>query len=299
MGYKIFFLPNLEKQTFDWNSSVIKDKELEKRFNYFQMYIAKELIKKDIKFLMTDKVSRDNLLHYAAISTCKYTNTVSKLYDHGEAGHCFDNDIYNRGIFDVWYITNIQMHDYISNKIKEFDLKTMYMHWNRPKKKVKKKKHNRFTIMFAPMFTSDERMVHLLPETIKYKIKKEMLEVFQYMIDKYNVRVIYKKFSAGEENDDCIKELIEMKYPKIELVDGKKFNKCLSISDMMITDCISTTFFDALYNNIEPLVLLHHRTIPLIPRIEERYNRFIRWHYNIDDIQQVVENYYKEINKCY
>jgi len=278
----IKFLP-LKYEKFDWRYLDF-DKE---KFKLMVSGIKIWLLNNNINYLVVDKLTRDNLYPHAALEAANSIINLETIYlDHGDTGTYHPYIVYDRIMnYDYFYANDSSIRKHMEEEVKKYGSNIKIREWQRPMPKVKRKIDKKI-IMYAPQFPTGDRFPQLFPEIIRYKHRIKILTELNILGD---YKVIYKCFSKGNEIYDPTPDFIRdnLKYIKIE--NKNNFNKLLSKTSYFITDCVSTTIYDAIYLNIPSLCLRYYKAAPVRKDVLKQFGDSI---FVYDDINEAVNKMY-------
>ena len=145
-------------------------------------------------------------------------------------------------------------------------------------------------LLWGPQFSSGFRFAQLFPETLRYLHKQGILKKLLSLSKKYEFRTIYKNYPPGDENYDPMPEVIRnLDDYSIIWKSGRGFNKLLSRSKMFLTDCISTTIYDAADMGVPSLCLRYHKAAPVRKDVLTQFGKSIFIYKDILDALAYLE----------
>ena len=293
---RVFFLPYVkEDRVFDWRRFDQNDKLFMIRFDSF-LSKAKEYLRNNaIDFFVVDRMTRGDLWLHAILQACKVTGTKAIYLEHGETGSIHPDIEFDRILnYDYFYASNTDMKRHMQKQVQKYYTvsKCIIREWNRPKI-LPKKQSKVHRILYAPQFIEADRFNQLFPQTLQYKHRERLVKEFDILQDETGVSTIWKTFKSGNLLYDPIKDIC--KDYQVEYVDDDSFNWCLSRSSMVITDCISTTIYDAIDYGLPVLCLRYSKAAPIRESILKEFGNSI---FIYDYIDQAVERIIHFVAAC-
>ena len=262
-GFNVIFLPKRFNKKFAFDN-----------FRPGEVYFEYCELKKDIQnwllslphfpdYFVTDKVARDNLaLHVLSEFSFR------KIYlDHGENANEDEHIMYNRLVmFDWLYFTNTSMADFAWKCANKGNFSVKIRQWDRFQgKKWSRKSSRKKMLLYVPTMCCGERFCHNLTEAAKYRFKKELVKELGRIVRYCDWGVIWKKLPAGDENEDCVEELIAAQNLKEFRVETKNnLDRLMEAASAIVTDCVSTPMYDAARIGLPSLALIDYRAF--LPR---------------------------------
>jgi len=278
---------------FDWRN-LIEDKITDEKF--LESFLQLEnnarnfLYRNKVDYFVVDRFTRNSLDLHAYLLACKQANTKTVYLDHGETGSIHPNIPFDRLLnWDYVYLTNTDMKKYYEKEKEKYGLKTEIKEWARtrqPRKEVKVKKN---MILFAPQFIEADRFDQLFPQTLQYKHREKLLNIFDDIVRNIGVEVIWKTYEPGNLLYDPIKDLCEDK--QVHYCDTNNFDGYLSKATMFITDCISTTLYDAIEDGVPSLVLRYRKAAETRESILKQFGDVIFIYDSIKEAEEKLEEF--------
>jgi len=130
------------------------------------------------------------------------------------------------------------------------------------------------TILYAPTLMSHpDRFERLMPETLRWRFKKQILNVlagFQKRCPEF--RIVYKYHKAGGDQFDPTSALILDKYPDIDVSNKGDLTKAMRRAALFITDAVSTPLYHAAEMGVPSLCFMYKKAV------EPRPDIFCQWY---------------------
>lgn len=293
---RIFFVPQIKQDRFfDWRRFDVDDKGFLLSFAKLEQLALKYLRDNTIDYFVVDRMSRNDLWLHAILSACKKCYTEAIYLEHGETGSIHPDIELDRLLnYDYFYASNTDMKNHMQQQAKDKELYDCRIkEWKRSKFIPKKKQHKQQQILYAPQFIEADRFNQLFPQTLQYKHKESLVKEFHALEKKYDIRIVWKTYKQGNLLYDPIKDICNTF--NIKYVDTDSFSYWLSKSTMFITDCISTTFYDAVDYGIPVLCLRYAKAAPIRQSILDNFGDSI---FVYNTIEQAIDKMRQFVADC-
>jgi len=291
----IHFVPEVElSTTFNWRRKELSNEDFI-RFSIFYRVAKNYIDSKGIDYFVVDRLTRNNLLLHAFLEACNDSKRVITIYlDHGETGSIHSDVEFDRiSNYNYYYTPNSEMEEYMYNNYYRENL--LIREWKRPTAKIKKKKGN--LLLFAPQFNEADRLNQLQPQTSQYLHRKVFADILHQVKIESKLIPVWKTFKGGNLQKDPMKYICALY--GIKYVDNNKFNYYLARSKMVITDCVSTPFYEAVENDIPVLCLRYSKAAPIRESIIKQFGKSIFIYDRVEDCRKKVFEFINDDKHCY
>jgi len=294
---KILYLPKVKDRFFDNNHLTFKYLEEKKElFNKYSLELTQFFIDNKVEYYVLDRLTNNDLHQHAALLGAKASPNTKIVYlDHGESGqYNWPSEVYWSMFADYYYAGNTDMKNYMKELSEKLNYKNVEIkEWKRSD--LIKRPTQKGLLIFAPAFHCHETFSSTYSDTLKYQVRKHILFALEKLADIHNLQVIWK-YMKDEANEDMTPKIIKnYKFKNIKYETRNNFNYWLSKAEMFVSDCVSTTFYDALDMRVKSLALWPEILMDIRPDVLKRFGEAIYIYSNIDDaikqLQYFVANY--------
>lgn len=264
---KIYFLEDRDMK-YNWKDFTKKEYDRVK-LTIDRLYIELSIYftHNDIDELVLDKLNRDNLFHHVAIMVAKNSRTKIIYYEHGATGQILPVVNYQKFLFvNEYHAADSETQKFIcdeSRKTPVVSHSILMSTWNRPRPKKRSTFYDSDLILIAPQFNLGETFNELYPDTLKYKHNKVIFKKLEELAEKYNLKVIWKMLPSSEDDIDPMFDYITKYGNRVTIEIRNNFNKLIKKAGMFITDCYSTTLYDARYLGVPSFCYRYHLANPI------------------------------------
>lgn len=292
-GRKVVFLPNFKGRKFDSEYSMsIPDKLL------FDMAtsIGKFFIKHRVKYYVFDKLPVNDLCYHSALGVANCLGGVKILYlDHGDsAQENFSNEYMWLDLVDYYYARDLDMRDYLRSIANEYSINVKVSTW-KPQPVFYNKRTDEKLLMVAPAFHCRETFGTCYSDTFKYRVRRTMLLALDTIAEKYDLKILWK-YMVGEEGYDPVPDLIKLhKTTRVVYENRNNFDYWLARANMFVSDCASTTLYDATKMGINSLALWNSKLPEIRKSAKEMFGESI---FIYDDTEGIVTGLVAFVDKC-
>ena len=284
--YRIFFSRNLEER-FSWNNFTHKQyRKEENRIYNLRNKAIDYLVGCGIECIVFDKLPNVDLWLHMLLQSAKELGIKLIYMDHGTTGELFESINYHRlDIPDVYYVTNYDLKEYYRDDVIRNGLDTIIKEWDRPRPKKRKRNYDSRLILVAMRFNDGELFYGGYPDTLRYEHNKRIALSLNPTAVGHN-RIIWKALPTSEDYEDPITDWIRKNCGGIKIETKNNFNKLIRECGVFITDCISTTFYDAVEIGVPTFALIYRKGNKVRKEVLEKFrNQIILY----DDIDVAIE----------
>lgn len=285
--YAIKFLPRIKDRYFENRYLTFEYLEEKKElFDRYSLETTQFFMDNKVRYYVLDRLTNNDLYQHAALVGAKSSPNTEIVYlDHGESGqYNLPNEIYWSSFTDYYYVGNTDMKEYIEKLAKSLDSSAKIREWKRrlPEKRETKKG----LLVYAPAFHESGTLSSSYSDTLKYQVRKHMLFALEKMADTHKLKIIWK-YLKGEEGFDAVPSIIKKyKLRNIRYELRNSFNYWITRAEFFVTDCVSTTFYDAVDMGVKSLALWPSILMDIRPDVLKRFGESI---YVYDSVGQATK----------
>jgi len=272
-GKKIYFLEDRGIK-FNWKNFTKEEyNRIKSTIDYLYREINIYFAHKGIDYLILDKLNRDNLWHHVVIMAARDNGIRIIYYEHGATGQNLPVVNYQKLLFaDKYYAADWETQKFLHDEGKKWkiDHGIIFSNWNRPRSKRRNLFYSSKLVLIAPQFNLGEIFNELYPDTLKYKYNKVVFHKLEYLAKKYDLKVVWKMLPGSEEDEDPMFNYIVKHGDRVEVEIENNFNKLIKKAGMFITDCCSTTYYDAVGLGIPSFIYRYYKANPIRGEVKER-----------------------------
>jgi len=297
-GARIHFLFKVKEDVFYDNMILVDNGGLRQnvRFFLFVNMCAKFLIEKKIDYLVINRLSNNNLLYKAIVEAARTSDDVKSIeLEHGHSG-CYHPNLIASWIinYDYFYCQDDSMQNYIREEAKKRNVNIQVGGWGKQKKV--RGKNNKKLIIYAPTMMGLDRYEQLMPETLRYQFKKEIVRVLSDIKKQFNYDIIYKLDIKGDTQFDPIPDYILDNNLSIR-IEGGDLDGLLGKASAYITDtAISTPMFSAVEMAVPPLCLKYDKSVGVRKDIYKLWNPAIKFFHDVSEIEKILADFFYELD---
>lgn len=291
-GYGALFLPKVkDKYRFSFNYILdINDSQIIKFTDLVSLYTM-FFISENIRYYVFDKLTPDDFRFHAALLSAKAIKDLKVVYlDHGDSAQ--ENpfpELMLLSHVDYFYARDLDKKEYLIGTVKKYGLKTIIRTWIPSLRHIKRDDVDNRLLLVAPAFHCGESLASCYSDTFKYRVRKTMLFVLEKLAEKYDLKILWKYMPDGF---DVVPKLIyDYKLKRVVYDDRSNFNKWLSKAGMFISDCASTTLYDAIKVGIPSIALWHSKLQPIRKSALKMFGSCIHIYDDVNEIENILESF--------
>ncbi|MFH1376092.1 MAG: hypothetical protein ABIH25_00480, partial [Candidatus Woesearchaeota archaeon] len=197
---------------------------------------------------------------------------------------------------DVYYATNTELRGYYQGEAGRFGFNTVLKEWDRPRPKKRKRGYDPKFILVAMQFNNGELNSELYPDTLRYEHNKRVaLALRPLMVGINGVnRIIWKTLPTSEDFEDPMVKWLARECKGIEIETRGNFNKLIRECGIFITDCVSTTFYDAVEIGVPTYAFVYSKGNKVRGKVLKTFKNQIIQYDNINSVtvimRKLIEN---------
>lgn len=303
---RCYFLPFKKKidpiRFFDWKKTtyedfVINSNDIVTNFSILVKYSEDYLIDKKIDFLVVSKLPRNDLLIHSLVAASINLKIKIIYLDHGDTGT--ENKHHENmwcKIADYYYVNNTEMQKYLIRENNDnYKQDVIIKQWRRPMQN-KRRDIDKKLILFAPGFYNGDVLISLYSDAMRFKNNSKILFKLNDVAERYNLRVVWKSVKGSNETYDPIKDIINInRLNNIEYVVSNSFNKLLSVANMFITDCVSTTLYDSVNLGVNSLCVHFDKAARIRDGVKKEFGESIYKYSDINSALYRIETFISNV----
>jgi len=254
--------------------------ELKEKFMTHYECMQRYFTDNEITHFVVDRAARGDLILGAALLAAKYSPNIELiLFDHGETGTEYPDTVFHRcWLYDVIYTGNTESRNYYDEVAKFGNFKVDIREWRRLIQ-IKRKMIRNNSLLYAPQFVAGEVFSQCYPDAARFFEDLELMKVL------WETDMVWKVDSPGNLVEypihDFLLALVKKTWEhkrvcNIKYIDDKSFSKLLGSCRALLSDCVSTTAYDAAEEGIPTLCVRPEKASPVRKSVLEMFGPSIK-----------------------